>query len=72
MIVLAAVFKKQTVGGFDASMIISREQLNLLYARTIKMLRQVGDNSPVLTLDADILENIQRLHLTNPRLDNTP
>lgn len=60
MIVLAAVYKKRCIGGFDVSDILPKEKLSLLYTRTIKMLRQIGDNSPVLTTDADILENIQR------------
>ncbi|KAF2271234.1 uncharacterized protein EI97DRAFT_303455 [Westerdykella ornata] len=32
-----------------------------LLTRTIKTLRKVGDNSPTLTTDADILENIRKL-----------
>jgi hypothetical protein len=73
MIVLAAVLRKQKVGGFDVlNKIISKEKLSLLFIRTIKMLRQVGDNSPVLTLDADILENIQNALPLDPTITELP
>ncbi|KAF2272121.1 uncharacterized protein EI97DRAFT_234236 [Westerdykella ornata] len=64
MIVLAAVMMSgknklsQLLPGLPT---LTKQTFGDLLARTIKMLRQVGDNSPTLTTDADILENIQKL-----------
>lgn len=60
MIVLAAVFKSRLRHYLPPETKLTRQNLSDLYRRTIKMLRQVGPNSPILRVDADILENVQK------------
>ncbi|KAF2747078.1 hypothetical protein M011DRAFT_403309 [Sporormia fimetaria CBS 119925] len=60
MTVLCSVFKSRKCGEMLRFTKLTREVMELLIVRTIKILRSVGDNSPILTLDADILENVQR------------
>jgi hypothetical protein len=64
MIVLGAVWQSSLSKHLGNNTKLTKRNLGLLFKRTITMLRQVGDNSPILTVDADILENAAKvLHL---------
>ncbi|KAF2012228.1 hypothetical protein BU24DRAFT_412742 [Aaosphaeria arxii CBS 175.79] len=62
MIVLAAVYKNEKLRQhLPANTQFTKRTLSLLFRRTILMLKEVKPNSPVLSVDADILENVQRI-----------
>ena len=74
MLVLAAVYSKTSLRNHLPQGTLTRETLGNLFRRTIKMLRQVSPNSPVLEVDAVILEHINKdiLRLEGPHPSEFP
>lgn len=74
MLVLAAVYSKTSLRSHLPQDTLTRETLRNLFRRTIKMLRQVSPNSPVLEVDAVILEHIHKdiLRLEGPYASECP
>lgn len=60
MIVLAAVLNSPLQQCLPDDTELTKFNLGLLYKRTIKILKEVAPNSPILKADSEILENIQR------------
>jgi len=61
MIILAAVYRSPLRDHLPQDSELNRTNLSALFHRTMKILREVAPNSPVLDLDHKILENVKRV-----------
>lgn len=62
MLVLAAVYKSNLHKYLPNQAQLTKANLTALLARTIDILSEVAPNSPILTMDLEILYNVQRQH----------
>lgn len=61
MIVLASVYRSRLRTHLPPDTELTKQNLALLYRRTIKILEEVAPNSPILKVDAEILKNVRKI-----------
>jgi hypothetical protein len=62
MLVLTAVYTSPIRKFLPKKDFLTTDTLTALYTRTQDILRELSGNSPVLSLDHEILDNLARLH----------
>lgn len=62
MLVLSAVYNSPIRKFLPNKNCLTKETLTALFTRTQDILRELSGNSPVLSLDYEILDNLARQH----------
>jgi hypothetical protein len=60
MLVLASVYKSKLYPLLPSDTWLTKNNLAALFKRTIAVISDVAQNSPILRMDLEILKNVQR------------
>ncbi len=60
MLVLASVYKSKLYPFLPSDTWLTKPTLSALFKRTINVIEDVAQNSPILRIDLEILRNVQR------------